>query len=217
MSRSVKPRRSYESPRRTEQARATRVAVLDAARDLFVERGFVATTVQAIADRAGVSPETVYATFRSKRALLSAVIDVSISGDDEPVPLLQRAWVQRMRDEPDPQRRLRILARNGRIILERIGPIYDVLHGAAASDPRIAELGERYSAQRFTGQRELVRILGTGGGLRKGLSADVAANTLFAIGSPETFRLLTVDRGWSPERFERWYAETLSQLLLGDR
>ena len=94
-----------------------------------------------------------------------------------------------------------------------------MLHSAAASDPRIAELGERYSSERFAGQRELsVRILDTGGTLpREGLWVDVAANTLFAIGSPETFRLLTVDRGWSPERFERWYAETLSQLLLGDR
>ncbi|MGZ5213291.1 MAG: TetR/AcrR family transcriptional regulator [Actinomycetota bacterium] len=214
MPRPVKSRRSYDSPRRRGQARATRGAVLEAARELFVERGFVATTIQAIADRAGVSPETVYATFGNKRSLLSSVIDVSITGDDAPVPLLDRAWVQEMRGARDPRRKLRILARNGRLILERISPVYEVLRGAAAADPEIAELRERYSSQRFAGQRELVRVLGAGGALRKGLSANSAAGTLFAIGSPETYRLLTIDRGWSPDRFERWYAETLARLLL---
>jgi AcrR family transcriptional regulator len=212
--RSVKSRRAYDSPRRKEQARATRGAVLDAAWELFVEHGFVATTIQAIADRAGVSPETVYATFGNKRSLLSSVLDVSITGDDAAVPLLQRAWVQDMRDEPDPRRRLQILARNGSLILERVTSIYEVLRGAAASDPAIASLWELHKSQRFAGQRELVRIVGAGGCLREGLSADVAASTLFAIGSPETYRLLTVDRGWSPARFERWYADTLAQLLL---
>jgi AcrR family transcriptional regulator len=211
---SVKSRRSYDSPRRREQARATRGAVLAAARDLFIERGFVTTTIQAIADRAEVSPETVYATFGNKRSLLSSVIDVSITGDDEPVPHLDRAWVQEMRDEPDPRRRLRILARNGRTILERITPIYEVLRGAAAADPEIAALWELYKSQRFAGQRELVRVVSAGGSLRKGLSADAAADTLFTIGSPETYRLLTVDRGWTPDRFERWYARTLARLLL---
>jgi len=214
MSRSVKPRRTYDSPRRREQASATRGAVLAAARDLFVERGFVATTVQAIADRAAVSPETVYAAFGNKRSLLSSVLDVSIVGDDAEVPLLERTWVEEMRDEPDARRRVRILARNGRLILERIGPIHDVLRSAAAADPEIASLWGRYSSQRFAGQRELVRVLGAGGSLRKGLTAAAAADTLFAIGSPETYRLLTVERGWSPDRFERWYADTLARLLL---
>jgi AcrR family transcriptional regulator len=212
--RSVKPRRSYDSPLRKEQASATRGAILDAARALFVERGFVATTIQAIADHAGVSPETVYATFGTKRSLLSSVIDVSIAGDDEPLPLLERAWVQEMRDESDPRRRLLILARNGRLILERITPIYEVLRGAAAADQEIASLWELHKSQRFAGQHELVRIVGVGGHLRIGLSAELAAHTLFAIGSPETYRLLTVDRGWAPGRFERWYAETLGLLLL---
>jgi AcrR family transcriptional regulator len=179
-----------------------------------VEDGFVATTIQAIADRAGVSPETVYATFGNKRSLLSSVLDVSVVGDEEPVPLLRRSWVQEMCDEPDPRRKLQILARNGRLILERVTPIYEVLRGAAAADPEIASLWELHKSQRFAGQRELVRIVGAGGSMREGLTADVAANTLFAIGSPETYRLLTVDRGWSPARFERWYADALTQLLL---
>src|SRR3989442_4241409 len=139
-----------------------------------------------------------------------------MGGGDAGVPVLERGWVREMGDEPGPERRLRILARNGRLILGRIAPIYEVLRGAAAADPEIASLRERYTSQRFAGQSELVRIVGAGGALRRGLSVEVAATTLFAIGSPETYRLLTVDRGWSPDRFDSWYFDTLSLLWLAD-
>jgi len=214
MSKTVKPRRAYDSSRRREQALATRRAVLDAARDRFVEGGYVATTIDAIAERAGVSPETVYATFRNKRTLLSALLDVAMAGDDDPVPILERPWVQQLRDEDDPQRRLRILARNGRLILERTAPIYEVLRGAAAADPEIASLWERNKAQRFAGQRALLGILTRRAPLRDGLTAATATDVLFAVGSPETYRLLVIDRGWPADRFERWYADTLARLLL---
>lgn len=207
-------RRPYDSSRRREQARATRRAVLEAARELFVERGYAPTTIDGIAARAEVSPETIYATFRNKRALLSRLIDVSMAGDDAPVPVLERGWVREMRDEPDPRRRLRILARNGRLILERTAPIYEVLRGAAAADPEIASLWELNKAQRFAGQRELLHILTASNPLRDALTAKTAADILFAIGSPETYRLLVVDRGWSADRFERWYSDTLARLLL---
>lgn len=214
MPKAVRPRRTYDSPRRREQARATRGRVLDAARELFVEGGYVATTIEAIAARAEVSPETVYATFKNKRSLLSDLIDVSIAGDDAPVPILERAWVNEMRNEPDPRRRLQILARNGRLILERVAPIYEVLRGAAAADPAIASLWELNKGQRFAGQRELLRILTERNPLRKGLTVKMAADILFAIGSPEAYRLLVVDRGWSTDRFESWYADALAILLL---
>ena len=213
MPRAVKPRRSYDSPRRREQASATRRAILEAARELFVANGYVGTTIEAIAARANVSPETVYATFKNKRSILSRLLDVSMAGDDAPVPILERSWVQEMRDEPDPQRRLRILARNGRSILERTAPIHEVLRGAAAADPQIASLWELNKAQRYAGQRELLRILAGRSPLHEGLTAKAAADILFTIGSPETYRLLVVDRDWSPDRWERWYAETLARLL----
>lgn len=214
MSRNVKPRRPYHSPRRREQALATRRAVLDAARELFVESGYVATTIEAIAERAAVSPETVYATFNNKRSLLSALIDVSIAGDDAPIPILERDWVRQMRAETDPRRRLRVLARNGRLILERTAAIYEVLRGAAAADPEMASLWELNKAQRHAGQRALLRILTERAPLREGLPAKTATDILFAIGSPETYRLLVVERGWSADRFERWYEDTLARLLL---
>src|SRR5712691_659127 len=217
MPRAVKRRRTYDSPRRREQARATRRAVLGAARELFVLRGYVATTIEAIAARADVSPETVYATFRNKRSLLSALIDVSMAGDDAPIPILERGWVQEMRDEPDPDRRLKILARNGRLILERTVPVYEVLRGAAMADPEIASLWELNKAQRHPGQRELLRILTERNPLRRGLTLRTGTDILFAIGSPETYRLLVIDRGWSADQFERWYADTLQRLLLTER
>jgi AcrR family transcriptional regulator len=206
-------RRTYDSPRRRGQALATRRAILDAARGLFVDAGYVATTIDAVAARAGVSSETVYATFGNKRSLLSHSVDVSIAGDDAPVPILERSWAREMREETDPQRRLRILARNGRLILERTAPIYEVLRGAASADPQIASLLERNKAQRFAGQRELLRVLAEGFPLRDGLAVKTAVDILFAIGSPETYRLLRVDRGWSADRFEDWYADALTRLL----
>jgi TetR/AcrR family transcriptional regulator, regulator of autoinduction and epiphytic fitness len=209
----VKARRVYDSPRRREQARATRRSILGSAQRLFVEQGYVATTIDAIAAHAGVSPETVYATFKHKRTILTDLLDIAIAGDDAPVPILEREWVQAMRDEPDPGRRLRILARNGRLILERTAAIYEVLRGAASSDPLMASVWEQHKSQRFAGQRELVRVLTNGHPLHNGLTARSAVDEVFAIGSPETYRLLVIDRGWSPGRFERWYADTLERLL----
>ena len=209
----VKRRRAYASPRRQEQARATRAAILEAARDLFGERGYVATTMESIAMRARTSPATVYTAFTNKRSLLSALVDVSIAGDDAPVPILDRPWVHQLRDEPDLHRRIAILARNGRLILERRAPVDEVVRAAAASDPDIAALWRAGNAQRLTGQRALLRLVAGEGGLREGLSHAEAVDTLYALGSPETYRLLTVDRGWSPVRFERWYADTMARLL----
>jgi len=214
MPESVKHRRAYESPRRREQARATRHAVLEAARALFIERGYVGTTIEAIAARANVAPETVYAVFGTKRSLLSELVDVSIAGGDEAPPILDQDWVQQIRDEPDPHRRVRLLASHGRSILERRAAVDEVVRGAASADPEIASLRELGKAQRFAGQRELLRMVLGAAGLRQGMDLKTAADVLYAIGSPETYRLLVVDRAWSGPRFERWYGETLERLLL---
>jgi AcrR family transcriptional regulator len=188
--------------------------VLDAARELFVARGYVATTIDAIAERADVSPETVYATFGNKRALLSELVDVSIAGDADPAPVLQQTAVQRLREASDLRVRLRMLAAIGRAILERRHAIDAVVAGAAASDPDIAALRDKGKAERFAGQRELLRMVVGDGRLRDGMDLETGAAVLYAIGSPETYRLLVVDRGWTAARFERWYAETLERLLL---
>lgn len=214
MAGSVKPARTPDFPRRRERARATRIRVLDAARALFIERGYVATTIDAIAERADVSSETIYSTFGNKRSLLSELVDVSIAGDVNATPILERDWVQEMREEPDPRRRLRMLARQGRSILERRSAVDEVVRGAASADPDIAALRDLGKAQRFAGQREFLRIVVGATGLREGMDLETAADILYAVGSPETYRLLVVDRGWSGSRFERWYGDTLERLLL---
>ena len=210
----VKQSRTSEFPRRRERARATRMRVLDAARALFIERSYVATTIDAIAERADVSSETIYSTFGNKRALLSELVDVSIAGDVNATPILERDWVREMREEPDPRRRLRMLARQGRSILERRSAVDEVVRGAAAADPDIAALRDLGKVQRLAGQREFLRIVVGSTGLREGMDLETAADILYAIGSPETYRLLVVDRGWSGARFERWYGDTLERLLL---
>lgn len=199
--------------RRRERARATRSRVLDAARRLFLERGYVATTIDAIAERAEVSPETVYSAFGNKRSLLSELIDVSIAGGESASPVLEQDWVQEMREEPDVHRRVRILTARGSAILERRAGIDEVVRGAASADPEIAALRDLGTAQRFAGQRELLRIVVGTDGLREGLDLAVATDILYAVGSPETYRLLVADRGWSRARFERWYGDTLDRLL----
>lgn len=214
MEQPVKRRRVYDSPRRREQAMATRRAILDAARALFIGRGYVATTIDAIAASATVSPETVYSTFGTKGSLLSALVDVSIAGGDDAPPILDQAWVQEMRKEPDTRRRLLILAANGTSILERRAAVDEVVRGAAAADPEMATLWKRGNAQRFAGQRALLQMVVGAADLRVNMDLDTAAEILYAIGSPEIYRLLVADRGWSSSRFEQWYADMLAHSLL---
>ena len=188
--------------------------MLAAAQALFLERGYVSTTVEAIAERADVSAETIYSTLRNKRSILAELVDVSIAGGQGQPPVLEQAWVQAMRDAPDPRARLGILARNGRAILERRAALDDVVRSAASTDPEIATLWQRGKDQRRAGQRELLRIVIGTDGLRAGLDLEQATDALYTLGSPETYRLLVVDRGWSPEAFETWYADALRLLLL---
>jgi AcrR family transcriptional regulator len=208
-------RRAYHSPRRARQANATRAAILRAARVVFIERGYVATPIAEVARRASVSTETIYATFGTKRAVLAALVGVSIAGDDEPVPVRDRDWVGELRTEPDRGRRIEILAHNGRLILERRAPIEEVVRGAASADPEIRALLESGRSERLEGQRELLRIVAGPTGFRAGLTLEGAADILFALGSPEVYRLLTDTRGWSEDRFEAWYSETIASLLAG--
>ena len=208
--------RKPEFPRRRERARATRIRVLDAAQALFIERGYGATTIDAIAERADVSSETIYSTFGNKRSLLSQLVDASIAGDVKATPILERDWVQEIREEPDPRRRLRMLAAQGRAILERRSVIDEIVRGAASTDPDIAALRDLGKAQRFAGQRELLRIVVGSTALREGMDLETAADILYAVGSPETYRLLVVDRRWSGSRFERWYGDTLERLLFSN-
>ncbi len=211
----VKPSRARDFPRRRQRAQATRARVLDAARALFIEQGYVGTTIHAIAERADVAPETVYSAFGNKRSLLAQLVDISIAGSDTAPAILGQEWVQELRAEPDVRRRVRLLAGQGRSILERRAALDEVVSGAASADPEIAALRDVGRAERFAGQRELLGLVVGPTGLREGIDPETAADILYALGSPETYRLLVVDRGWDGARFEAWYGETLERLLLG--
>jgi AcrR family transcriptional regulator len=210
----VKPRRRYDSTNRQEQARRTRRAVLDAARQLFLDRGYAATTVAAIAAEAGVSVETVYKAVGSKAALVKAVVDVSIVGDDEPVPLMERERIQRIRAEPDPRVQLRMYGEHLTDSLPRSVPVQLLVREAAASDPGAAGVWSEMSAERLTGMTYFAQELDGHGHLRPDLTVDDARDILWAYNSAELYELLVLRRGWSPDRYGRWVAESLIAALL---
>ena len=215
MSEQVKSRRRYDSSRRRMRAQDTKRAIVQAAHQLFVERGYSGSSMDAIAGRAGVAVETVYATFRNKRAVLARVMDVAIVGDEEPIALLDRTSVQSVRETKDQRTQIEMFSHGIRQIMERAGPIFQVMRGAAPADPEIAQLLKGYLDKRREGMQFFVDALLSNGPLRPGFSLAEAVDTVWTISSSEVHHLLTADRGWEGNRYERWLAESLSLLLLG--
>jgi TetR/AcrR family transcriptional regulator, regulator of autoinduction and epiphytic fitness len=207
-------RRSYDNSRREEGARQTRRGIVAAARELFVATGYPATTFPAIADGAGVSVQTVFAHFPTKRDLLKEVIDQAVVGDDEPVPVSDRPEVAAILAEADPAGKLRLHAAHAVAISRRATAVDQMLRSAAAVDPEAAELWRRGSRERQGGMEQFAAHLFAGGHLRKGLSAHEAADRLAVLIDPELYRLTVGVRGWSPEQHEEWLAEVLIASLL---
>ena len=214
MKKDVKPKRAYHSTRRTQQAIQTQRDIVEAARLLFIEQGYAATAISQIAQTAGVSAETIYATFGSKRAILARLIDVSLSGDYDASPILERDWVETIRQEPNQRQRLKLLVHKTRVVYERAGPIHAIIRSAAASDAEIAALRQTHQEQRLQGQTEFVRILAAAGPLRKGLTIESAADTYWVLVSPDVYNTLTIERGWSADRYETWLLDALIAQLL---
>ena len=214
MPRVVKTRRSYDSSGRQEQARQGRRAVLAAAHRLFLERGYAATTMATIAAEAGVSVETIYKAFGSKPALLKAVLDVAIVGDDEPVPMLQRDLVQRIRAEPDPRRKLSLYGEHIIASAPRHVPVQLLARAASGGDEGAAQIWEAMQAERLTGMTHFARELHEGGDLRPGVSMEEARDVLWTLNSPELYEVLVLQRGWSPERYGRWVTDALIAALV---
>ena len=196
------------------RTRLARAAVVDAARDLFLERGYAATTIEAISDLADVPPATVYRLFRSKRGILKALLDVSIVGDDETVPLADRPHVRSLLADPDPKMQLAGFVAVTVEVNSRTAPIYRILASAASSDPEVAALFDELTRQRQEGQRVIARSLARAEALRPELPERDAADVIHALMSPEVFRLLVIDRHWNPQRYERWLTGVLVDQLL---
>jgi AcrR family transcriptional regulator len=210
MSESVK--RPYSSAKRREQAEATREAILRAARNLFVAEGYTATTIQSVADEAGVAVQTVYAVFKNKRRLLDQLIESAIAGADEHGAEQQ---VRAIAEEKDPRRRAEMDAAMSRSIIERVAPIVRVAQEAASSDSEFAKVFSEMKARRRAEMTEAVKVLGGPGG-RLRMTGQRAAATLYVLYSPDVAALLMGDYGWSPAKYEKWLAEMLYSCLLSE-
>jgi AcrR family transcriptional regulator len=207
-------KRTYDSSRRQAQSRATKAQVVDAARALFVERGYPATTIESIGDAADVPLATIYRLFGSKLGILKAVIDVTLGGDDQPVEFGDRPDVRAARAEQDPERLLDAFAHLARSLMDRSAPILGALATAATVDPEAARLLEEVRRQRLTGQSRIAEALVRRKALRPDVTRSEAVDVIYALLSPDMHRVLTEERRWSPEHYEKWLAQSLKRLLL---
>ncbi len=210
----VKPKRRYHSPRRQEQAAATRRAILDAAQGLFELQGYATTTMEAIAAEAGVALKTVYLAFVTKSGLLRALWDVLLKGDEEAAPVAERPWYLEIMEEPDPEHQLRLNARNARVVKLRIAGVLRVIRDAAPVDPDIAALWSLIQSDFYENQRAIVESLHEKKGLRAGLDVSRATDILWTLNHPDVWLLLVGERGWTPEQFEQWFGDTVCAELL---
>ncbi|TKJ16815.1 helix-turn-helix domain-containing protein [Blastococcus sp. CCUG 61487] len=214
MADAVKGPRRYVSAVRAEQAAATRAAVLRAARELFTERGYAATSIAAIAERAGVAVDTVYAAAGRKPQLLRELVETSLSGSDHAVPALQRDYVARVRAAGSAREMLRIHAVAVGEIGERLAPVHAALAEAAVGDRDCAALRAEIDARRAANMRLLAADLRATGELRPDLTDDEVADILWSTNAAEYRALLVGARGWSSERFRDWLEDAWGRLLL---
>jgi AcrR family transcriptional regulator len=207
-------RRAYRSVARTEQAASTRSAVLQAARELFAERGYAGTTVVAIAGRAGVAVDTVYAAAGRKPDLVRELVETAISGEGAAVPALQRDYVRRVREAATAREKLAVYAAAVAQIAGRMLPVQRALAGAALADPACAALRDEISARRAANMRLFAADLRATGELRADLDDDTVADVVWSTNAPEYQALLLGERGWSTERYGTWLADAWARLLL---
>jgi AcrR family transcriptional regulator len=206
--------RRYHSPRRREQAEATRTAIMDAGERLFLEDGYAGTSMAAIAKEAGVALKTVYVAFETKSGLLRALWHRSLRGGREDVPVGDQEWFRKVIEEPDPEKALRLNARNSRHVKARIGPMGEVIRSAAPTDPEIDALLNRIWSQFYDNQRDVVKALKRRKALKPGLSVDRAADVLWTLNHPSVYFLLLAGRGWTEDQYERWLGDiTIAELL----
>jgi len=209
-------RRSYHSPVREESARRTRQNILVAAHELFVEHGYAQTSVADIASAAGVARPTVLAVFASKAALLRAVTDVAMAGDDEPVVISERAWFRPVFTATTQADSLDAYARACTRINHGSAEVIELVRRAADETPENADLWDQVQSNRRHGAVTVVRHIRSLGPLRPGTTAERAADQLWVLNDPALYRSLVTDRQWSERTFTSWVSERMREVLVGD-
>jgi AcrR family transcriptional regulator len=188
--------------------------ILHAAMSLFVTRGYPSTTVEMIAQEAGVAVQTVYFSFRAKVNILKQLVDINVAGDTQPTAILQRAWVTDALAEPDPARQLEIQVKGTAAIHRRVAPLLNVLRCASDTDPAVEELWRANQEQRRALQRQLIIALRRKGGLPPQMRLGQAVDISYTMLGPELFHVLVTERGWSIPEWERWTLRVLHRELL---
>lgn len=214
MAKDISTKRKYNSSRRKAQSRETQAQIAEAAQKLFIERGYAGTSIESIAKEAGVAPETVYALFGNKRAILARVVDVAVVGDSDPVPLLVRAEIREIENETDQTRQIQMFAKRIQKIMARVAPMFEVMRSAAKTEPEINGMLKKYLDGRIQGMTYFADCLLANGPLLNNMSKLTAVETLWTLTSAEVYNLLRKDRGWSAEEYEFWLSQTLTRLLL---
>ena len=210
----VKAKRRYDSSRRQAQAAATRGDILDAARRRFERDGYAATSMDAIATDAGVALKTVYVAFGTKSGLLRALWNHLLRDGRDDTPVAGQSWYLEVVDEPDPELQLRRAFRASLAVKLRIADVLEVIRGAALLDAEVAALWGRIQTEFHANQRVIVESLRDKGALAPGLDVHSAADILWTLNHPSLWQLLVDERGWTPERYEQWCADTACTQLL---
>jgi len=206
-------KRAYDGSRRREQARARRLAVVQAARELFETGGFRQTTIAAIAKRAGVSSESIYKTFGTKAALAKAVFDLELAGDDEPVPIAERPAVQAIRDEPDVRRKITLFAEGLAQRQARSAAVQILIRDGRHVDDSLTPVWAALQREGLTGMTALGRHLLDTGQLREGLTIEQVRDILWNYLAIDAYERLVLIQGWSQQRYSNWLAHTMVSAL----
>ena len=210
-------KRTYDGSRRKAQAESTKEQIVDAAKPLFVTHGYEATSMRHLAEASGVSLQTLYNAFGSKFGVFSALMDVIVAGDHEPVALADRVEFTTLGTIDNPRKLLQAVVRVATAILARLDVIYPTLRAAAASDPQVAEAHQRFTLDAryeqclsFGARLDALRVL------PEGMTSVIAADIMWTVLSPDTYNLLVAHRGWTRQQFEAWATDTLLATLVAE-
>jgi AcrR family transcriptional regulator len=216
MTKKISSKRKYDSSHRQAHALESQGHIVETAKQLFIEKGFSGTTIESIALKAEVAPETIYAVFKNKRTILSRAIGLSVggNGDGNPIPLVVRTYIQEIESERNQYKQIEMFAKRMQMFMSHIAPLVEVMRTAAKTEPEINRLLKKYLDERFQAMGHFVDCLLANGKLQNNLSKLSAVEMIWTLASAEVYNLLINDRGWSAEEYEIWLADTLKRLLL---